>query len=159
LVVSSVAFNYFTNSGPSDRDFRGLQTAQKTIYSNVVPAVSMVKTVPKFGVHELIQFVGVNELDPEEQAVVSRLSTEQFEKIRRMVTNIENMTVHIKSYDKEGKKKFSLHIRVKAPTSAVIESCKSHDFDLARALHKAFDDIRTQIEHRFHTGTRPKAYE
>jgi ribosome-associated translation inhibitor RaiA len=119
------------------------------------------KVVPKFGTHELIQFIGVSELAPEEQAVVSRLSTEHYEKLNRILkNNIENMTVHVKCYAKEGeKKKFSLHVRVKIPSHAVIESCKSHDFDLARALHKSFDDLRTQVEHRFHTGTRPKTYE
>ncbi len=120
----------------------------------------MAKIVPKFGTHEMIQFVGVNELNAEEQELVSRLSTESYEKFTRILKNIEQMVVHIKTYENEGqKKKFALHIRVKAPTSAIIESCKSHDFDLARALHKAFDDIRVQIEHKFHTGTRPKAYE
>lgn len=120
----------------------------------------MAKVVPKFGTHELIQFIGVSELAPEEQFLVSKLSTEHFEKLQRMLKRIEQMVVHIKQYEKEGqRKKFSLHVRVKAPTQAVIESCKSHDFDLARALHKAFDDVRAQIEHRFHIGTRPKAYE
>ena len=120
----------------------------------------MAKIVPKFGTHELIQFIGVHELSPDEQELVSKLSTEHYEKLQRTLKTIENMTVHVKQYEKEGeRKKFSLHVRVKAPTHAVIESCKSHDFDLARALHKAFDDIKTQIEHRFHTGTRPKAYE
>ncbi len=118
------------------------------------------KIIPKFGTHELIQFIGVSELTPEEQAMVSKLSTEHYEKLSRILkNNIENMTVHVKGYAKEGeKKKYSLHVRVKIPSSAVIESCKSHDFDLARALHKSFDDLRAQIEHRFHTGTRPKTY-
>ncbi len=120
------------------------------------------KIVPKFGTHEMIQFVGVSELAPEEQALVSRLSTEHYEKIKRMIPNIENMTVHIKQYENAGdnkKKKYSLHVRIKVPSASIIESCKSHDFDLARALHKSFDDIRAQIEHKFHTGTRPKGYE
>ncbi len=120
----------------------------------------MEKTRPKFGTHELIQFIGVKELMPEEQELVSRLSTESFEKLTRILKNIEQMVVHVKRYEKEGgKAKYSLHIRLKVPTSAIIESCKSHDFDLARALHRAFDDIKTQIEHKFHTGTMPKAYE
>jgi hypothetical protein len=117
----------------------------------------MDKTIPKFGTHEIIQFVGVNELAPEEQELVSRLSTESYQKFTRLMKKIEQMVVHIKTYENEGqKKKFALHIRVKAPTSAIIESCKSHDFDLARALHKAFDDIRVQIEHKFHHASRPE---
>jgi ribosome-associated translation inhibitor RaiA len=120
----------------------------------------MAKIVPKFGTHEQVQFVGVNELSPEEQALVSRLSTEHYEKLQRTLKTIENMTVHVKHYEKTGgKRKFSLHVRIKAPTKAVIESCTSDDFDLARALHKAFEDLKTQVEHRFHIGTRPKTYE
>jgi hypothetical protein len=117
----------------------------------------MEKQIPKFGTHEMIQFVGVNELAPEEQELVSRLSTESYEKFTRLIRNIEQMVVHIKSYESEGgKKKFALHIRIKVPTKEIIESCKSHDFDLARALHKAFDDIRVQIEHKFHHASRPE---
>ncbi len=117
----------------------------------------MDKIIPKFGTHEMIQFVGVNELAPEEQELVSRLSTENYEKFTHLVKNIEQMVVHIKTYENEGqKKKFALHIRIKVPTMAIFESCKSHDFDLARALHKSFDDIRTQIEHKFHHASRPE---
>jgi DNA-binding transcriptional regulator WhiA len=120
----------------------------------------MTKTIPKFGTHELIQFIGINDLSPDEQALANKISTENYEKLRRAIKKIENMTVHVKCHEKTGgKKKFSLHVRIKAPTKAVIESCAASDFDLARALHKAFEDIKAQIEHRFHTGTRPKAYE
>lgn len=122
----------------------------------------MAKIIPKFGTHEMIQFVGVSELAPEEQALVSKLSTEHYEKIKRMIPNLEQMVVHVKCYENDAqakKKKYSLHVRVKVPSASIIESCKSHDFDLARALHKSFDDIRAQIEHKFHTGTHPKGYE
>ncbi len=42
----------------------------------------MAKTVPKFGVNEQIQFVGVSKLEPEEQMLISRLSTENYQKIK-----------------------------------------------------------------------------
>lgn len=121
----------------------------------------MAKTVPKFGAKEIINFIGMRDLEPEEQYLVNRLSTGNYQKIKRVLKNITNMTVHIKCYEKTGgKKKFSLHVRVSAPTTKVIESCRSHDFDLARALHKAFDDVRTQINHKYRSDTtRPKAYE
>ena len=74
--------------------------------------------------------------------------------------NLTNMKVHIKTYQKEGaKKKYSVHIQVSYP-GGILESCKSHDFELPRAVHKSFDDIRTQIKHKFHSDTnRGKAYE
>jgi hypothetical protein len=121
--------------------------------------VFMAKVIPKFGTHEQIQFVGVNELAIEEQALVSKLSTEHYEKLSRKLKGVEQMTVHVKHYEKTGgKRKFSLHVRLKAPTRAIIESCAADDFDLARALHKAFEDIGAQIEHRFHTGTYNKSH-
>lgn len=121
----------------------------------------MAKEVPKFGAKEIIQFVGVHDLDPAEQATVSRLATQTYEKLQHFAENIQGMTVHIKCYASEGKKKkYSIHVRLNVPSKAVIESCKSHDFDLARALHKSFDDILTQTKHKFHSDTtRQKAYE
>lgn len=121
----------------------------------------MPKKVPKFGVKEVIQFIGLKDLEPEEQANVSRLATQYYEKIDRFANNLQGMTVHIKTYEKEGtKKKFSIHIRLKVPSKATIECDKTHDFDLVRALHKAFNDIIEQTKHYFRKDTtRPKAYE
>ena len=121
----------------------------------------MAKIVPKFGAQEVIRFIGVKDLEPEEQYLVSKLSTENYQKIKRVLKNVTNMTVHVKCYEKTGgKKKFSLHVRVSAPTKNIIESCKAHDFDLARALHKAFADVRTQLKRKFYSEmTRPKPYD
>ncbi len=105
---------------------------------------------------EVIQFVGVSELPAEEQATVQSITTEQFDKIKRDLQNITNMTVHVKFYQKTGgRKKYSMHVKVAAPTH-VFDSSNSDDWELPRALHKAFEDIRHQIQHRFHTdSTRP----
>ncbi len=105
---------------------------------------------------EVIQFVGVSELSAEEQATIQTITTEQFEKIKRDLQNITNMTVHVKFYQKGGeKKKYSMHVKVAAPTH-VFDSSNADDWELPRALHKAFEDIRHQIQHRLHTDrTRP----
>ncbi|MEM4282119.1 MAG: hypothetical protein QXU88_00500 [Candidatus Woesearchaeota archaeon] len=119
----------------------------------------MPKEVPKFGVKEVLQFVGIRELEPEEQEVLHRLSTEYYEKIKRDLPNLIGVTVHVKCYEKEGRrKKYSLHVRVGAPTK-VIESCNADDWEFSRAIHKAFKDVRQQIVHIFRTDvTRPKPY-
>ena len=120
----------------------------------------MTKDIPKFGVKEVIQFIGVSDLEPMEQETVNRLTTESYEKIKRDMKNITNMVVHVKLHEKEGsRKKYSIHVRAICPTGT-LESCKAHDFELPRALHKAFNDIREQIKHKFHSDTnREKAYE
>lgn len=116
----------------------------------------MQKDVPKYGVNEVLQFVGLKDLSIEEQTSVNEIATKEFEKVKQKLNNIISLIVHLKSYKKEGgKNKYSLHIRVLAPTQ-IIESCKSHDWDLVRALRKSFEDIHRQIEHIFKTNaTRP----
>lgn len=116
----------------------------------------MKKEIPKYGVQDVLQFVGVNDLSIEEQVAVNDVSTKEFEKIERMLNNRVSMVVHVKLYTKQGgKNKYALHVRVIAPTGE-IESCKSHDWDLMRALRKSFEDIQNQINHRFHSNATRK---
>ncbi|MBD3303594.1 hypothetical protein GF343_00450 [Candidatus Woesearchaeota archaeon] len=114
----------------------------------------------KYPENEIIQFVGVHDLEPMEQETVQKLTTENYQKIKRDLKAATSMRVHIKTYKKEGdKKKYSIHILIAYP-GKVIESCRAHDFELPRALHKAFNDIKEQINHTFHSDTtRDKAYE
>lgn len=112
---------------------------------------------------EVIQFIGVKELSPEEQTIVNTLSTEYYQKIKRSLKNLTSLVVHIKSYEKSGKeekkKKYSVHIRAIAPTH-MIESKRAADWDLARTLHKSFKNVEHEIEHRLKTSSqKPKAYE
>lgn len=98
---------------------------------------------------EIIQFIGVKDLKPEEQEMVKILSAEYYGKIKRSLKNLTSMAIHIKTHHNEGtKKKFSIHVRVIAPTR-MIESDKASDWDLARTLHKAFKNIEREIEHIF----------
>lgn len=99
---------------------------------------------------DLLQFVGLNELEPMEQELVQRVSTENFEKIKRMLKNITKVKVQIKVYDKEGKrKKYSIHIQASSATNE-LDVDKAQDYDLARAIHKGFEDLKNLIEHRMH---------
>lgn len=121
----------------------------------------MPKRIPKYGVSEFVQFVGLRKLNTSEQRTVSQLSTKYCEKLQRLADNVRGLTVHVKTYEKEGaRKKYSIHVRVKSPTRAIIESCRGHDFDLRRALHKAFTDLIEQAKHYWRKDTtRKKAYE
>ncbi|MBI4146651.1 hypothetical protein HY489_04925 [Candidatus Woesearchaeota archaeon] len=107
---------------------------------------------------EIIQFVGVSSLAPSEQEVVQILTTEYFDKIKRAVHNMTNLTVHVKAHNAEGnRKKYSLHVRVQVPTKNTFESCNADDWELPRAVHKAFEDVQSQIRHKLHTDiTRPR---
>ncbi len=99
---------------------------------------------------DTIQYVGVSDLTAEEQAIVNSIVTDEFSKIKRKINNITDITVHIKTYQKEGgKKKYSMHIKIAAPTH-VFDSSNQDDWDLPTALHKAFESVEHQITHKFH---------
>lgn len=108
---------------------------------------------------EPIQIIGVKELDEFELPLVNKLANEYYQKIQRELQNVTSVVIHIKSYEKEGKrKKYSIHVRVIAPTR-IFESSKAQDWDLARTLHKAFRDIERELQHKLHTDDqRPKRY-
>jgi hypothetical protein len=97
---------------------------------------------------ELIQFIGVSELDVAEQTIVNELSTEYYQKIKRALKNLTSLAVHVKVHSKQGsKKKYTIKIRAIAPTS-IIESKMAADWDLGRTLHKAFKNVEREIEHK-----------
>ncbi len=108
----------------------------------------MPKKVPKHDDLEFIQFVGINGLEPEEKDIIEDISAEHYDKIKRKISGLEKLVVHLKIYTTGGRKKYSFHIRTIAPTKT-FESCKAHDWDLARAIRKSFEDIIHQIEHAF----------
>ncbi len=117
----------------------------------------MAKEVPKFGSNEVIQFTGLKELSPEEQLTVNQICTESYEKLRKKLNNVTSLSVHIKCHSKSGsKKKYSFHLRCIAPTG-IIESDKSYDWDLARAVHMAFEGLNNQIQHKFKTEVTHKS--
>jgi len=100
---------------------------------------------------EIIQFTGLNDLTESDQSRVRDLSSEHYSKIKRALKNITSLAVHIKMHKKEGSKhKFSVHVKAIAPT-VMFTSTKAVDWDIARVMHKAFNDIEQEIKHRFHS--------
>ncbi|MBI4739741.1 hypothetical protein HY772_09480 [Candidatus Woesearchaeota archaeon] len=98
---------------------------------------------------EIIQFVGLSDLDLVDQEMVRKIIFEQYPKVKRRLHNLTSLVVHIKSYGKGGARpKYSFHMRAIAPTR-MFESSKAVAWDLATSVHKAFDDLNNQIEHVF----------
>lgn len=104
-----------------------------------------------------VQFIGLRQLDEVQQQEVRGLVGEYCKKIQRKLKDAE-FTVHVKLYSKGGKPKYAIH--VKAISGKILfESSHAHDYDLARAFHKAFNEILKQILHRYRSDvTRKKPY-
>ena len=106
---------------------------------------------------DIIEFVGLRDLDESEKEVLNTLSTEYYQKLKRTLKNVTSLVVHVKKYKKQGaKQKYSVNIKAIAPTRA-FESTKAADWDFPRTLHKAFKDLENQIKHKLHSDEqRPK---
>ncbi len=92
-------------------------------------------------------------LDEKEKLELDKLSKEYYEKIKRELKKDFLLDIQVKVYDKGGKKKYSLN--VKAENSIVFKS-NSYDWNLAKAVHKAFNKIMSEIEHKFHVSNQNK---
>ncbi|MBS3102996.1 hypothetical protein J4458_06165 [Candidatus Woesearchaeota archaeon] len=103
-----------------------------------------------------IQVVGIKDLDEMELEAVYRIGDRYYGKLQRAVKNMASLVVHIKSYDKEGRqRKYSVHVKLVAP-ARIFVSTKVHDWNLEKALHKSFQDIERQSQHRLHTYSQNK---
>ncbi|MBN1543950.1 hypothetical protein JW898_00645 [Candidatus Woesearchaeota archaeon] len=97
-----------------------------------------------------IQFIGLKELEEVDQEMVRKITAEYYPKIQRQIKNITSLVVHIKQYSKGGHRpKYSMHVRAVAPTK-ILETQKTSEWDLSKALHNAFDDLEREIQHHFH---------
>ena len=99
----------------------------------------------------IIQYIGLKDLDEQEQAIVKEIIGGNYEKIHRQIKNITNLVVDINVYEKrEAAKKYSVHLKVEAPTR--IFTAQSVDWDLRRALHALIEKITFEIGHKLKIG-------
>jgi len=99
----------------------------------------------------IIHAKGVDLLTEKEKQLTNRLLNEYYVRIQRQIKNLTVFSFDLKEYKKEGKaKKFSVHIRVEAPTR--IFEADYADWDLARTIHKVLNKLMNEIEKRLHSS-------
>ena len=98
---------------------------------------------------EQIKIIGIKELNDNEVETVNRLAKEYYSKIQRAIKNITSTVIHLKTYNITGKRKqYEINVKIVAPTKTF--DLKATEWELAKALHMAFDKVERMIEHRFH---------
>lgn len=98
----------------------------------------------------LLKFVGLHDLDDEQKKEFTSLAEKNFEKIKRKISDLKEVIVHIKIYKKEGERqKFDLNVRCRT-SKDIFESKKGVDWDLSVAMKKSFTEIEKQLEHKLH---------
>ncbi len=101
-----------------------------------------------------LQTKGFEILTPKTKEEFEKLWEEYSEKIERKLKNIESVRIHLKEYSHGGKTKFSVHALVNYAGKSI--EADSYDWDLRRTLHKLFNKIEQEIEHKFHVSDQHK---
>ena len=97
-----------------------------------------------------IDIQGIEELDEKEKIRTIQLIEEYYPKIERQLKNVISLNIHIKIYDKGGKKKYSIQAKLKSSINA-FESNAS-DWDFAKTIHKVMNKLQNEVEKRFHVS-------
>ena len=88
-------------------------------------------------------------LNDEEKWELDKLLAEYEIKLARELKNDFNILVYIKVHEKGKSKKFSISVDV---VGTVKFGATVDDYDLAKAIHKVFNKIMSEIEHRLHVS-------
>ena len=109
-----------------------------------------------------IQINTKQSLNEEEKKTLDRLLNEYYEKIKRELKKEIVVNLNLKIYEKGGKggkdkdgkgRKYSLNLKI---VNSVVFKSDSDDYDLAKAIHKAFNKVMSEIEHRLHVSNQNK---
>jgi ribosome-associated translation inhibitor RaiA len=96
---------------------------------------------------EEIQIIGIDEIGDEDKDIVNKLANEYYEKLKRAIKNEISVRIHIKEHSKAGKRhKSDIRVQLIAPTRRF--DAQESDWDLARTLHKVFENIERQLQHK-----------
>jgi len=98
-----------------------------------------------------ITYKGLKKLDSFDISKIQTLVERYFPKIERYFSNAA-LTVDVKKASKTGKRfRYTIILRVTAPTKPVLFG-EHTDWELQRAIHRAFDNIKNEARHKFGVG-------
>lgn len=98
-----------------------------------------------------ITYKGLKNLDSFDISKIQTLASRYFPKIERHFSNAR-LIVDVKRASKTGKRsRYTIILRVYAPTKVVLFG-EHTDWELQRAVHRAFDNIKNEARHKFGIG-------
>lgn len=100
---------------------------------------------------EEITYKGLKKLDSFDISIVQTLANRYFPKIKRNFSNA-SLIVAVKKADVAGKRaRYTIILRVLSAMKTIM-SAEHTDWELQRAIHRAFDNIKNESRHRFKVG-------
>lgn len=104
----------------------------------------------------VIRYVGLSKLSSTERRTAEKIAAEYQEKVQRAIQKPTPLRVHFKAYDEEGRrKKYTVTIETLAAVRPF--SAKRADWNLARAMHRAFKYLIRQITNQLHSDRKGAA--
>jgi len=91
-------------------------------------------------------YVGLKELDDEEEVLLKRVAEKEFGKLKKYSRNLD-FHLQIKKLFKGGKPNYEVRLRIDAPH--LVAESSALDRDLKKVVHVAFSKIEKELEHRF----------
>ena len=121
----------------------------------VVKAKKRRQTKPtmKYVVRKNVQFVGLDILDKADQKRVKDILYKDYITLERELKKINGLRVHFKTYEKGGRKKYSVQLFIDAQTKpiAVNKIYSPAQWDPVAIVHKLLDKARSQITKKYRT--------
>jgi len=109
----------------------------------------------------IVQFVGLDILDPFDQKRIKDLFYQHAIEIERELKTIHSIRVHFKEYKKGGRKKYSVQMLIDSPMRPITVNAMYSpvQWDPVAIVHKLFDKAKKQATHKFKTDSAyKKAY-
>ncbi len=96
----------------------------------------------------MISYIGLKNLRPLQIKEVEEISEKNFDKIKRDFKDA-SLVVYVKKQDRIGKPMFSINLRLEDASIRNILLAKETDWDLPRVMHKVFNNLTNEINHKF----------
>ncbi|MEK6973979.1 MAG: hypothetical protein AABW41_01960 [Nanoarchaeota archaeon] len=100
---------------------------------------------------EKIRFIGLNDFNDGEKALINEITLNNIKKISRHIGDYE-LIVKLKKHSTANKKidetiKYSIHAKMQFPKILITASYA--DWELKRTLHVIYDKLLNEIKHKF----------
>ncbi len=100
---------------------------------------------------EEITYKGLDRLEAVEVTTIQRISGREFSKIKRNFGDKAFLILGVKKINCEGRRsKYEINARVDAP--CLVLHAEHSDWELQRVLHRTFDNLKVEFEHKFKKG-------
>ncbi len=101
----------------------------------------------------IVKYTGLDKLTLLEKIKLKNIAESKYSKISRLFQDKPaDVSINVKIYDKEKKRKYSLHGKVEAATR--IFSASASDWDIKKTTHEVMDKLESEVKKQFKPQTK-----